>query len=295
MFNKDYMKKGKAPLNFKAPDIRTFIPDGSSLDKAVARVSHLGIVAHQDDLEFNALHGILECWRSEDRWFGGVVCTDGAGCSRSGSYAGLDDERIRAIRLEEQETAAKIGGYGFMVQLGLPSSQARNPGDDVLENDLRMLLAEAQPEIVYTHNLVDKHETHVAVAIRVLKAIRGLPVPQRPRLLLGIEAWRGLDWLPDEDKVHLDVSAHPNLSMALAGVFDSQIAGGKRYDLAMDGRRAANATMFDPYTPDSKSRVTYAMDMTPLIVDDTLDPIQFALGFVHRLENDIRVKLGKWG
>jgi len=38
-----------------------------------------------------------------------------------------------------------------------------------------------------------------------------------------------------------------NLQFALLGVFESQIAGGKRYDLALMGRRRANATYFESH------------------------------------------------
>jgi hypothetical protein len=57
--------------------------------------------------------------------------------------------------------------------------------------------------------------------------------------VLGCEVWRDLDWLLDSDKVALDSSAKPELAAALLKVFDSQISGGKRYDLATLGRRAA--------------------------------------------------------
>jgi hypothetical protein len=60
--------------------------------------------------------------------------------------------------------------------------------------------------------------------------------------VLGCEVWRNLDWLLDEDKQGLPVDDRPNLAAALSGVFDSQISGGKRYDLAVQGRRLANAT-----------------------------------------------------
>jgi len=59
--------------------------------------------------------------------------------------------------------------------------------------------------------------------------------------------WRDLDWLVDSDKAPFDVSEHENLQAALLGVFDSQIAGGKRYDLASMGRRRANATYFESH------------------------------------------------
>jgi len=265
-----------------------FIPAGRPLDEALAGITHLGIGAHQDDLEFHALHGILECYEQQGRSFGGITCTDGGGSSRTGPYADFSDAQMRAVRIAEQDRAAVIGHYGVMVQLGCPSAKARDRKNPALKNDLQTLLAAMQPEVVYTHNLADKHETHLAVALNVIAALRALPAERRPRRLLGFEGWRALDWMRDSEKVRLDVSGRPELATALAGVFDSQIAGGKRYDLAMDGRRTANATLDDPYGPDSLRRVTFAMDMTPLLLDDDLDLVEFTLGFVRRLEEDIR-------
>ena len=85
----------------------------------------------------------------------------------------------------------------------------------------------------------------LAVALRVIEAIRRLDQAERPARLVGCEVWRALDWIVDSDKVQMNVSAHENLQFALLGVFDSQIAGGKRYDLASMGRRRANATYFE--------------------------------------------------
>ena len=66
------------------PKADLLIPDQTEGPTAFARTTHLGIGAHQDDLEFMAFHGILACFAREDRWFGGVTCTNGAGSSRSG-------------------------------------------------------------------------------------------------------------------------------------------------------------------------------------------------------------------
>lgn len=272
-------------------DQRLYVPDGTPAPEALSRLTHLGIGAHQDDLEFHALHGILECWDREDQWFGGITCTDGAGSSRTGPFANYSDEQMRAVRVEEQNSAARIGRYGAMIQLGYPSSQVRNPSDPALRNELRELLDLAQPEIVYTHALADKHETHIGVVMNVIAAIRELPADRRPARLLGFEGWRDLDWLPGEHKIRLNVSAHPELARELSGVFQSQIAGGKRYDLAIDGRRAANATLDDPYGPDGEVRVTCAMEMTPLIEDDSLDPLEFTLRLVEKFAADIRKKV----
>ncbi len=278
-------------MSFERDDPRVFVPDGSPLPEAFARITHLGIGAHQDDLEFHLLHGILECWEHADRFFGGITCTDGGGSSRTGPYADYSDAQMRAVRIREQNAAAVIGQYGVMVQLGHPSAAVRDRDQHELVEELGSLLGRMNPEIVYTHNLTDKHETHVAVAMNVIAALRTLPPEQRPKKLLGCEGWRDLDWLADEDKIRLDVSARPHLAAALGGVFDSQIAGGKRYDLAADARHIANATLDDPYRADATTRVIYAMDLTPLILDEALDPVDFTLGYVRRLENDIRDKV----
>ncbi len=55
---------------FSHPAAAVYVPDGAAYPAALARCTHLGIVAHQDDLEFMALHGILECHGSRDKWFG---------------------------------------------------------------------------------------------------------------------------------------------------------------------------------------------------------------------------------
>jgi hypothetical protein len=133
------------------------------------------------------------------------------------------------------------------------------------------------PRFVYTHNLADKHDTHVGVALKVIAAIRCLPEPDRPQKLFGCEVWRDLDWMVDSDKVPTDLTTHENLQAALLGVFDSQIAGGKRYDLASMGRRRAHATYYESHGVDISLGLSYAMDLTPLILDQHGDHRTFKL------------------
>ncbi len=269
-----------------------FVPDGTPLPGALSRVTHLGIGAHQDDIEFMAFHGIVACFHhAEDRWFGGITCTDGAGSARTGNYARYTDEEMQRLRLSEQRSAATVGRYAAVLQLGYPSAAVKSREDSRLAEDLRAILETAQPEIVYTHNLADKHDTHIGVAAATLTAIRALPAAARPKRLLGCEVWRGLDWLGDDEKIALDVSGHDSLAAALNGIFDSQIAGGKRYDLATLGRRSANATYFDAHSPDQASQVIVATDLTPLVADDALDPIEFTLKAIDRFRADVRDRL----
>ena len=275
------------------PTAEVFIPDGNAVPEALARVTHLGIGAHQDDLEFMAFHGIIACFGREDKWFGGVTCTNGKGSSRTGPYAELSDEQIAVIRRQEQNKAAAIGQFGAMIQLDYASSAVKSSAATDLKNDLKAIFAATQPEVVYTHNPADKHETHIGVVVAALQAMRELPREKRPKQVIGCEVWRDLDWLLDSEKVVMDVSGHDDLAAALNGVFKSQIAGGKRYDLATLGRRAANATFLESHATDLASQVIFGMDLTPVVADDSKDIVEFVCGHIERFQADVRQKLAE--
>lgn len=270
-----------------------FIPDGKPAAEAFKRITHLGIGAHQDDLEFMAFHGILECFANDAKWFGGVTCTNGSGSSRTAKYARCTDEAMMRIRRQEQNTAAIIGQYGAMIQLDYPSQVIKRSDDKRLKSDLKTILEATQPEVVYTHNPADKHDTHIAVVVATLQAMREMPSDKLPKRVIGCEVWRNLDWLPDSEKIVMDVSGHDHLAAALNGVFDSQIAGGKRYDLATSGRRSANATFFESHATDKANQVIFGMDLTPLAKDDlNIDVRDYVCSFIDRFRADVRKKLG---
>jgi len=275
------------------PSAEIFVPDGKPVAAALQRITHLGIGAHQDDLEFMAFHGILACCHSDKDWFGGVTCTDGAGSSRTGPYANYTDAQMMKVRRHEQNAAAVVGRYGVMIQLDYPSSAVKSATETALRDDLKQILTAAHPEVVYTHNPADKHDTHIGVVIACLQAMRELPRSERPKKVLGCEVWRDLDWLPDAEKALLDVSAHENLAAALNGIFDSQIAGGKRYDLATVGRRLANATYFESHASDTVTQLSFAMDLTPLVADESRDIVEYVTGYIDKFKADVQQKLSK--
>lgn len=268
-----------------------FIPDHAPITEALQRITHLGIGAHQDDLEFMAFHGILNCYDSNEKWFGGVTCSDGAGSSRTGPFASFNDAEMMAIRRQEQNTAAVMGQYAAMIQLDYPSRIIKSPSDILLKQDLLEILTATRPEVVYTHNPADKHDTHIGVMIATLQALRELPENQRPRQVIGCEVWRNLDWLPDNKKVIMDVSGRDGLATAINGVFESQIVGGKRYDLAILGRRAANATFFDSHSTDAATQVIFGIDLTPLITNPTSDIPDFICSLIGLFQADVRNKI----
>ena len=278
-------------MQFTLSTAQLFIPDDLPAEPALARTTHMAISAHQDDLEIMAAEGILACFQQTDRWFTGVVVTNGAGSPRDDLYRDYSDEQMRAVRAKEQRKAAVVGEYAAQVLLDYPSSAVKDSANTGPVDDIIALLRAAQPEVVYTHNLADKHDTHVGVAVRVIQALRRLPTELRPKRVYGCEVWRDLDWLLDEDKVAFDVTAHQNLQAALLGVFDSQICGGKRYDLATMGRRRAHATYHASHGTDLAEGLTFAMDLTPLVHDPASDIAAYAQRFIDRLAQDVQQRI----
>jgi LmbE family N-acetylglucosaminyl deacetylase len=280
-------------LQLKAIGAEVFVPNNQSIPEALKRTTHLGLCAHQDDLEFMAYHGILECFGRKDRGFTGVTVTNGSGSARDSHYKDYTDEQMMEVRKLEQKKAAYVGEYAAHFLLNHPSKAVKDPKDPNVSADLDLVLSHTKPEVVYTHNFADKHDTHVAVALRVIAAIRRMPKADRPKKVIGCEVWRSLDWLCDSDKVVMAVDDHENLADALMGVFDSQICGGKRYDLATRGRRLANATYFESHAVDKSKALAWGMDLTPLVNNESADPFDFTKSYIDRFAAEVKERVSR--
>ena len=280
-------------MQLRNPGAEIFIPDGQPVDEGLARTTHMAISAHQDDVEIMAYHGVAQCFGIPEKWFCGAVTTNGAGSPRAGIYADYTDEEMRQVRKVEQKKAGYVGEFSAVVLMDYSSADIKNPPGEAIVAELEDLLLATTPEVVYTHNLADKHDTHVATAVRLIQACRELPADARPKKLLGGEVWRDLDWMTDEDKVPLDCEGHENLQAALLGVYDSQIAGGKRYDLATMGRRKAHATYFASHGLDETTSLNFAMDLTPLIEDPSLCIADYAQQLISRFASEVQGRLAK--
>ncbi|MCP5119905.1 MAG: PIG-L family deacetylase, partial [bacterium] len=186
-------------MNFSQPNAELWVPDGTEQNAALNRTTHMAIAAHQDDIEIMALDGILTGFGSSESGFTGVVVTNGSGSPRDGLYASYTDEQMQQVRRLEQKKAAYVGEYSAMALLDHPSSAVKDPAHPGPKADIVALLTAAQPQVIYTHNLADKHDTHVGVTLRTIAAIRELPAGQRPRRVYGCEVWRDLDWMVDPD------------------------------------------------------------------------------------------------
>ncbi len=272
---------------FRRKGAQLYIPDGATYEEAFNRTTHMGIGAHPDDLEISMFKGVAECFNDSKKWFFGVVVTEGGGSPRSGPYADIPDEDMKQIRVGEQKKAAYIGEYSGVALLDYPSNvvKDREKIKDVVE-DLKNLTDSCRPPTIYAHALIDSHDTHVAVALRTIEALRELSEKVIPLNFYGCEGWRNLDWLVDGDKISFDVSGHDKLAKDLLDVFDSKIAGGKAYDIAVIGRRKANATFAESHKVDEASDLIHAMDLMPLIRDTSLDPEKYALEFIDRSKEE---------
>ena len=282
-------------MKFNSKTAEVYIPNGLPVEQALSRTTHLCVAAHQDDIEIMAAQPILACFHQADKAFTGVVVTDGRGSPRDGLYKNISDETMRRVRFEEQRKAATIGEYAAQVLLDYPSKVVKDPAQTALVEDLMTLLRATKPKIVYTHNLADKHDTHVAVSLRLIQALRSLDPTERPAQVIGCEIWRSLDWMVDSEKFMMDVSEHQNLQAALLGVFDSQIAGGKRYDAAALSRRLSNATFFESHAVDKYNGLIFGMDLTPLIQDPNLDVSSYILEYIDHFSQDVASRIERLG
>ena len=259
-------------LNGKSAVI--FIPDGLEEEAAWSRTTHMGIGAHPDDLEFMAWSGIISGLAPKNR-FAGVTLTDGGGSSRIGPYANTDDASMRRIRLEEEKKAAFLGEYSALAVLGYTSAQVRRDQRDLVKEDIKVLIRAARPQVIYTHNLADRHRTHLATVLLTIEALRELGKEYYPKEFYGGEVWRSLDWLASDKRCSFDVSSKANLNMSLMGLYDSQIEGGKNYHEATLGRKRANATYADAYAADKSRLLELFMNLHPLLENPQLSPLDY--------------------
>lgn len=281
-------------MQLKKETSEIWVPDGIGVEEALARTTHLGISAHQDDLEIMAMDGILAGFGQKDTWFTGVVVTNGAGSARDDIYANYTDEEMQKVRRVEQKKAAFVGDFSAAVFLDFTSSEVRDPANPDPVDDLKKIILAAGPDVMYIHNLADKHPTHIGTSMNVIRALRALPKDKRPSELYGCEVWRDLDWMLDDDKHVFRLDKHENIQTSLVGVFDSQVVGGKRYDLATMGRRRAHATYHESHSVDQSSLINFGMNLTPLIQDDSLDVVAYVQGHIERFQNAVVENLSKF-
>ena len=280
-------------MTFAKHEAEFYVPDGVSPEMAMERATIVAIGSHPDDLEVMALPGILEGLRRGGKQFLGVVVTRGGGEVRTGSYAGLTYEEIREIRRTEQRQAADLGNYAGVVQLMYESREAKDLTEDRPEHDLQAVLERTRPDWVLMHQPFDRHDTHAAVCMRTIRALRAATAATgwMPKKVYGCEVWRGLDWLVHHDRIALPVHDADGLSDRLIRTYKSQYAHDKQYEAALRGRRIVNATHQEAQALGTTHEVEYVVDLKPLLLEPSLDVAAFARSLVRHFEQDIMARI----
>ena len=258
----------------------------------------MAIGAHQDDLEIFAIHGIGQAIENGSNNFVGVTVTDGGGSPRKGPFKEYNDQQLIEVRKVEQNEAAKIGRYALQYQLAYPSSSIKGKSPergDELVKELVELIKATTPSIIYTHNPFDKHESHNAITRAVVMALKEIPADIHPKEFYGCEVWRGLDWLPDNMKVALDVSDYLDLQKKLIAAHKSQIEGSKNYVDGAVGRETANATFLSSHTLSDATAVTYAVDMMPLVNNSALSLKDYMQPFLDAFNKELSDRAAIYG
>ena len=260
------------------------------LNGGLSNIKDLCIAAHPDDAEIMAYGQIAACYKNGG--FAVAVLTNGGGSPRAGAYADITDEEMKEIRFKEQINAALIGNYSALFWLGYSSADVKT-GAQSVKNDIATIFLETTPERVFIHNLADKHDTHVASALRSIDALRKVKDEFRPSKIYMMEVWRGLDWVGDGEKTLFDTSLYPELAEKILNVYESQISGGKEYTKATVGRRFANATFLESHSVDNLKSASLGIDITDFVYSED-DPCDFISGYVDSFRNDVTSRISKY-
>ncbi len=183
----------------------------------------LHIHAHFDDFEFVAA-GTFELWRRKlgaDLQARVLVCTDG----KAGHHLHSREETM-CVRIEEQESSARIGQYDFKL-LRLPNGEVPRDGCLLVSTPLLAALwkeiREFQPDYIFappypSDPLVGIHVDHVSVSDAVRKVAYMINVPHAfsPEF-------------PDDE-----VQGEPCKVPVILTVHDSYMFGNNGFDLAIE-------------------------------------------------------------
>jgi LmbE family N-acetylglucosaminyl deacetylase len=193
-------------------------------------VKILSIHAHFDDFEFVAA-GTFELWRRKlgaDLQARVLVCTDG----KAGHHFRSREETM-CLRIEEQESSARIGQYEFRL-LRLPNGEVPRDGCLIVNTPLLAALwkeiREFQPDYIFappypSDPLAGIHVDHVGVSEAVRKVAYLINVPHAFTPEFPSEVGK-----PEPCKVPVILNVH-----------DSYMAGENAFDLAVDVEDAFEA------------------------------------------------------
>ena len=249
-------------------------------------VKFVCICAHPNDCEIMAIDGIQRGYRASKYTFACVVTTDGADAERNGRFAKATDKRMIAVSMQEQKRAANIGRYHAVYFMNYSAEEARDQENEDIVNEYVEIVKELKPRIIYTHSLLDRNPTHVAVAVKVINALRTMKKGDQPKVLYGCESERDLDWVIPSKIVTFNVSKNLRLQRQLISAHKSSIMS-RDYINAAIGRRLVNAVFNKDEKRKTAKMTAKAINMTTLLRRKEFPIKRFAMSFVDDLYTDI--------
>lgn len=257
----------------------------SSFTEALKSGTHLAVVAHPDDIEILAGHAISQCYQNQNQHLVGVVVTDGAGAPHGPDAP----SNLAAQRLAEQKQAAELGEYATTLTLNYKSQDIKPGPCPELLSQLLTLLQTCQPQAIYTHSLFDRHSTHQAVALHLVKILRQLRFSGQ---VYGVEVWGSLEWLPELHRVALPIE-RPQLIKKLIACHRSQTQG-KNYEDATLARMQANATFWQADQLDKTRHLLWAQDLSGLVNESPLHLSKYLEQIYDRSRMDLSQEMFAW-
>ena len=249
-------------------------------------VKFVCICAHPDDCELMAIDGIQRGYRATKYTFACVVTTDGMDSERCGRYLKMTDKRMVNILMNEEKKAASIGRYNSVYFMNYSSEEARSQENEDIINEYVEIIKELKPRVVYTHSLLDRHPTHVAVAIKVINALRTMKKGDQPKVLYGCESERNLEWVDESKIVTFNVSKNMRLQRQLISVHKSQNLARDYVNAAM-GRRFVNAVFNKVETKKNAKLTAKAINMTTLLRRREYPIKRYVMSFVDDLYGEL--------
>lgn len=195
-------------------------------ERAPLRV--LAVGAHPDDLEILCAGTLRRCVERGDSV---VMCTVSAGDRGSTRHS---REEIAAIRLDEAQRSAALGGAGHTC-LGFSDGEV-SAADPEQRRAVIDLVREHRPDLVLTHHPADYMGDHNEVSRLVFDCSfhatlplleTGLPFAPKVPALMYFDTLAGMGTTPTE---YVDISAQIDIKRAMLETHVSQVAWLREHD-----------------------------------------------------------------
>lgn len=247
-----------------------------ALQAALARTTHVGVGAHQDDVEIMAGPMLL---KNKDSWMT-VIVTDGAASKSvlNGVATDLTPRQLTDMRQREQREAARETGTP-VIQLKYPSAAVGGHMGEGKREEAAFALgtlfaAMPRTQEVFGHNPIDKHATHLGVLAVQTAALRAAKPPQLKNVY-AMEVWGGLTGIPESQLSMFVVEDGKDLAAinTLVGKYQSQIQGqGRDYAATTTARMVGHGGyVSNPHLSNPPVGMVIGLDITDFAKGESCD------------------------